>query len=405
MGRATCGTTSFLGSSMTAMVERTLRLVGSDRSRMLRRLPQIILSIDASVAALVYFAALWGRAELGMFTLGLQEKLGMIGPLIVLGWIGAIALRGGYSREVFGNGADEYKRVVQATLLAAGVVGVTCYLARFDLSRSFFFIAFALGLPCLLAGRWAVRQLLHAVRRRGYLQVRVLVSGEPASVDEVTGVLRRESWLGYSVIGAVVPTADFVEETGTGVPVLGTSAAVTEVAVRASADIIFFAGGSTASAHEMREKLWELEEHDINVVVAPKMTDVSGDRTQLRAVGGLPLIHVDRPRWNDASRWGKRLFDIGGSGLLILALSPLFLFAAVRIRVYDRGPILFRQNRIGRHNREFACLKFRTMVVDADAQITDDARGDGEGEHASVQGEGRPPHHQARTVDAPGLDR
>jgi exopolysaccharide biosynthesis polyprenyl glycosylphosphotransferase len=359
------------GVFMTTMVERTLQLVGSDRSRTLRRLPQIVLVVDAGLATLVAFVAIWGRSELDIFApgTGLDEQVGLVGPLLVAGWIAVIALRGSYSREIFGSGSDEYNRVFQATLLTAGGVGVTCYLAKFDLSRGFFFLAFALGLPVLILGRWTVRQLLHYARRHGYLQVRVLVSGGLTSVDEVARVLHREAWLGYNVIGAVLPVAEFIEETDSGVPVLGTSDAVTEIAVRIHADIIFFAGGSTGSGQEMREKLWELEEHDINVVVAPRVTDVSSDRAQLRPVGGLPLIHVDHPRWNDASRWGKRLFDIAGSALLVLALIPVLAFATLRIWAFDRGPILYRQTRVGRHGHEFACLKFRTMITDADSQI------------------------------------
>jgi exopolysaccharide biosynthesis polyprenyl glycosylphosphotransferase len=65
----------------------------------------------------------------------------------------------------------------------------------------------------------------------------------------------------------------------------------------------------------------------------------------------------------------KRALDILGSGMALLCLSPLFGFIALCIYLEDRGPILFRQIRVGRHGREFKMLKFRSMRVDAEARL------------------------------------
>lgn len=62
----------------------------------------------------------------------------------------------------------------------------------------------------------------------------------------------------------------------------------------------------------------------------------------------------------------KRLFDILISGLGLLALSPLFIVVAVWIKVDSQGPVFYRQTRVGRGNKDFHLLKFRSMVSDAD---------------------------------------
>lgn len=353
------------------MMERTRQLVGAEPSRTLRYLPLTVLAVDVVTVAVVGALALIGREQLHVFdpVHGLSESLGPAGPAMVVGWIALIAALGGYHREVFGSGTDEYKRVFHASLLAAGLVGVACYLAKYDMSRGFFLLAFLLGLPGLLLGRWLVRRLLHSARRHGFLQVRILVSGTPGHVDEVTRVLRRESWLGYRVIGAVTPEDDFADETPTGVPVLGLASDVTPIARDAQADLIFFANGSLQSAQDMREKVWDLEDHGINVVIAPSLDDISSERVRVRPVGGLPLIHVDPPRWSDAAAWGKRLFDIVGSLALIVAFTPLLIAAALRIRLHDGGPVLFRQARVGLRGETFSCLKFRTMIIDAEERL------------------------------------
>jgi exopolysaccharide biosynthesis polyprenyl glycosylphosphotransferase len=65
----------------------------------------------------------------------------------------------------------------------------------------------------------------------------------------------------------------------------------------------------------------------------------------------------------------KRVLDIVGSGCALVALAPVFATVALIIKLEDRGPVLFRQVRVGRHGREFKMLKFRSMRVDAEARL------------------------------------
>ena len=86
----------------------------------------------------------------------------------------------------------------------------------------------------------------------------------------------------------------------------------------------------------------------------------------------LELIHHERQEHHlvaDAARWGKRWFDVAVALVLLVLLSPLFLAVALAVKLHDRGPVLFRQLRIGRHGQPFRIAKFRTMVVDAEARL------------------------------------
>ncbi|MEP9363496.1 sugar transferase [Nocardioides sp. CN2-186] len=355
---------------MTLLSLRRTRTVGTP-SRALRFLPATALVLDLAIITVVGMLAVWGRQRLGVFDnpADVSSSLTYAGPLILLGWLLIIAAFGGYRDDIFGAGTEEYKRVLNASLVTTGLLGVGCYMAKFQLSRGFYLLAFGLGIPALLLGRFLLRRAIHQARRQGKLQYRVLIAGSGRHVDEVASVLRRESWLGYDVAGALLPGNDQREETTGGIPVLGASDQVTKLIATTSADIVFFAGGALASAGELRSIVWDLEKADVQVVVAPSVTDISGERIKVRPVGGLPLMHIDPPRSTDASRIGKRLFDLLGSTALIAAFSPLFLVASARIKLHDRGPVLFRQTRIGRDGEEFTCLKYRTMVMDADQQI------------------------------------
>ena len=179
---------------------------------------------------------------------------------MLLGWVAMIVVLGGYRGETLGAGTEEYKRVLNAGLIAGGLTAVACYLAQYPLSRGFFLLAYGLGVPMLLVGRYAARQALQSARRRGGLTRSVLIAGSRSHVDDVARVLSRETWLGYRVIGALTPEDDLQEETASGVPVLGSAGDAPAVALEHDADVIFFAGGSVGSASDMRHMFWTLEQ-------------------------------------------------------------------------------------------------------------------------------------------------
>jgi exopolysaccharide biosynthesis polyprenyl glycosylphosphotransferase len=121
----------------------------------------------------------------------------------------------------------------------------------------------------------------------------------------------------------------------------------------------------------MRNLVWDLESDNVQVIMAPGVTDVSSERIRVRPVAGLPLLHLDRPRSQDALRWAKRTFDIIGSAAILALVSPLMLWTAWQIKRFDGGPVFFRQTRVGRDGDYFTCLKFRSMVVDAEQVLAE----------------------------------
>ena len=345
-----------------------LRLTGA--RRVLTVLPLTAFLTDILViGCAIGAAATLRQTGLLLGTGASVSHLLLVGLLISVGWVVIIAVRGGYDPEVFGAGVEEYKRIAAASALTAGLVGIGCYLTRYQLSRGFFLFAFLVGVPALILSRYVLRKALQRARVQGYFRRRVVLVGAAASTDEIARVLRRETWLGYEVMGALTPPTDPSGETPSGVPVVGNVDDVAVLAPAMGADLVFFAGGGVTSAREMRNTMWALEHADIHVVVAPSMTDIASERVRIRPVGGLPLIHIDKPRAAEALHWAKRVFDVVGAVALLLVSTPLLLAAALRIRAHDGGPVIFRQDRIGRNGATFSCLKLRTMVVDAEIQL------------------------------------
>jgi exopolysaccharide biosynthesis polyprenyl glycosylphosphotransferase len=91
----------------------------------------------------------------------------------------------------------------------------------------------------------------------------------------------------------------------------------------------------------------------------------------MRPVAGLPLLHVEQPQTGEAGGLSKRLFDLVTATTGLVVLSPLLLLLALAVKLQDGGPVLFRQARVGRNGETFHMLKFRSMVVDAEARLAE----------------------------------
>ena len=318
---------------------------------------QTILALaDSAVLIVAALAAYTGRFGLdSLFLDGSHEVPLWLAHGIPALWILVIALVGGYSLPHLQSGMVEYQRITLAAGITAGALGITCFLTKYDLSRGFFILLFVIAVPSLLALRLGRRRLMKRLRTKGMFQSPVLVAGSPGHIDEVVRVLRREKWLGYQVVGAVTP-AD-VEETACGLPVLGEVCEVVDLVKNTDVHTVIFAEGSFPDSQHFKRMAWELEEHDTQMIVVPALTDISSNRLTARPVAGLPLVHVDRPQAMAASRWGKRLFDIIGSSLFLLAASPILLAVAIAIKLEDRGPDLLQAGPCGPSRRRVRVLQ------------------------------------------------
>ena len=332
--------------------------------------------VDVLVIALVTAAAAVGRASLPFFdeAADVDRLLSLVFLPLLAGWLLSILVHGGYAPHHLGTGSEEYKLVTRATLVAAGATGVVSFLAKLEFSRGFFFLLIIIGLPAVVLGRHLLRRAVHGLRRRGLLTHRVLVAGTPEHIDEVAAVLAREPWLGFEVVGALVPSGSPLRPTPGGIHVLGTTARTAALVAQVDCDVVLFAAGAVESAQQMRRAAWELDASDVQIMLVPSLTDVATDRVRLRPAAGLHLMELEGPRAHRAAHLSKRAFDIVGASAGLLLAAPLLVVSALAVRLHDGGPVLFRQSRVGRAGELFDCYKFRSMVVGADrltAQVAD----------------------------------
>jgi exopolysaccharide biosynthesis polyprenyl glycosylphosphotransferase len=124
------------------------------------------------------------------------------------------------------------------------------------------------------------------------------------------------------------------------------------------------AGG--ADSREALNLVRTLKAVGVRVSVLPRMLEVVGSSVEFDDLHGVTLMGVRRFDLTRSSATVKRAFDLCGAALGLLAISPLMIGVALAIKLDSRGPVFFRQLRVGRHGRRFYMLKFRTMVPEAD---------------------------------------
>ncbi|MDH6181880.1 exopolysaccharide biosynthesis polyprenyl glycosylphosphotransferase [Microbacteriaceae bacterium SG_E_30_P1] len=296
----------------------------------------------------------------------------IISGLVVLGWVATLAMYGSRDSRVIGSGTTEYKRIVDATLLLLATVAVVVFFAQLELSRGYFIVALPIGLLALLLSRWAWRKWLAWQRKRGHYISRVLLVGSRASVEAIAADLRRQPQAGYLVVGACTPGSEVAGYLPDSEIPVSTNLDQLHRAIDATgADTVVVTSSDELPPQRIRELSWTLEPGRQHLVVAPSLTDIGGPRIHMRPVAGLPLIHVETPRYEGFTRFAKRAFDVVSSAGLILVLSPVLLGIALIVRLSTPGPLLFRQERVGLHGKHFEMLKFRSMVVDAEAKLAE----------------------------------
>lgn len=297
-------------------------------------------------------------------------------------WPLLLAVLGALAEHRLGTGPAEYRRVVVAALVAEAGIALATSVAGLAGAAE------PAGLPVLLqltalvgvpaataltlAHRNLARRGLNRARREGRMGKRVVIVGREAGLVDLATRLARESEAGWQVIGACVPDPTAAPELlGMGIHVLGGLDHVPAVLDNVRADAVILTSTSDTAAAYVRRLAWQLEGTDIELLVVPGLVEVAPDRLAIRPTQSLPLVQVREPVYRGVRRLAKTVFDRVTALALVVVLSPVFLGAAVAVKVTSPGPVLYRQRRVGMRGRPFDVLKFRSMVVDADARLAD----------------------------------
>ncbi len=330
------------------------------------------LDVAASTIAVVT-ALLFGLHSTTAYFNGSQTVARFIADLIlVLGWPAMLALSRAYELRYLGFGTEEFRFVFLAAVRLIAGIAALVFLFDIEIYPGYISYTVAVCLALSLLLRYGARKRLHAKRAHGQYLRKVLAIGSPAHVQALADHLGSVQYAGLKVVGALSDeTAEPLTSRQGAIPFVNPAEGVLGAIEAVGADTVAIADSETLSGDELRRLAWSLEDTGIDLLVAPAVIDVAGPRIVIRPIGGLPLLYVEEPEFTGVSRWTKAFTDRFLAALGLLVLLPAFAVIAAWIKTTSRGPVFYKQRRVGIRGDEFNMIKFRSMVRDADQVVVD----------------------------------
>ena len=253
--------------------------------------------------------------------------------------------------------------IIKANLVYFGLLAIVFFIA-FDETQTFMvtwvFISALLSTIFLIFKRNLILTVMRSLHKKQYILRKVIVVGDnTASAKDFIRQVTDNPQYGMMVIGYVGNKTD----PELACDKLGVFKDLDKIIDEHQPSDIVFAIDAYDKRHLIR-LVNICDDKCVKVYFLPVIYGFFKSEKQLENIGSLPIINVhNTPLDNRANAFIKRVIDIVGSALLIVLTSPLMLIAAIGIRISSPGPILFKQERVGKMGVPFTMLKFRSMRV------------------------------------------
>lgn len=289
-------------------------------------------------------------------------------PFLIISYIFLYYQFGLYRSKRLGGRRKELVNIINANTVGfIGFVSVLYVINQTDFARSMLVIFGVVNIMLETLMRNIIRYILHFIRKKGYNKKYLLLVGYSKSAEEYIRRIRLNPHWGYEVCGILddrVPAGTLLR----GVKVLGRIANLDVILPENK--IMEIAITLPLDEYSKLERIVEkCEKSGVHTQFIPDYNRVIPSRPIMEDVEGLPVINIRNvPLTATENRFVKRTMDIVGSILMLIIFSPIFLAAAIAVRVSSKGPVIYRQERVGLHNTKFIMYKFRTMELQKESE-------------------------------------
>ncbi|HEX2039103.1 MAG TPA: sugar transferase [Acidimicrobiales bacterium] len=266
---------------------------------------------------------------------------------------------------------DELGRILHGVGVSVVATAVVAYALDALVARSWLMALFVLALVVVVLEREVVRHAFSALHRRGHCLRPVVIAGIGEEAFALATTLGEQPELGYRVVGLIGDAEDEIDprlvEFG---PVLdGRTKPAEQVRMAGASGVIV--ATTDVDLQTSNRLTRSLTDAGIHVELSSSLKDIDADRLSVRPLGRFPVVYVEPVRREGWPQVSKRAFDITLALVLLVVSLPVLVAAAVAIKLSSPGPVLFKQERVGRRGRRFHVLKLRTMVIDAEDRLAE----------------------------------
>lgn len=298
----------------------------------------------------------------------------LILPLMLVVWLLLLELIGSRNSQVIGGGSREYSLVIYSSVFAFSLFSAFFFALNASFSRFYLFGLFLMGTPLLVFARWVARRFLNSRRLSSGWRDKAIIIGEPFEVKQQILELEKRFQIGLQPMSVCLigKSSDqdflFINDTFGKLPNIGGIKNLERHLRSTNVRSVLLVESGGVSSEIAREISWQLDSTKHELILSPGFVNITGPRIHTRPVAGMPLLYVEVPSFRGTKRAIKRVLDIFLSAIAIVLLFPIFLIIALGIKLDSKGPVLFKQSRVGLAGRIFLIYKFRSMRVDAEKE-------------------------------------
>jgi exopolysaccharide biosynthesis polyprenyl glycosylphosphotransferase len=294
-----------------------------------------------------------------------------LGGVVLLTWPIIFAFHRLYHADHLFGGLREYSSVVSAT--TGGIVFLILYSfvnrrIEYDISRGWLAILWFSTIASVTVARFSYRRLIYMLRQRGRFTTRALIVGANEEGQLVATQLRAAPMAGVDVVGFIDPALPPGTEIDD-VPVLGGLDALARQIERLGVkDVIVIPTALRRRTLLDFYRDWGTDDR-VRVSLSSGLYELFTTGVQVREVGNIPLLHLNRLRITGFDALMKSTLDYVGAAIGLVVLAPMFVILALLVWLDSPGPIIYRRRVVGLYGDPFDAYKFRTMIADADAYL------------------------------------
>lgn len=287
-------------------------------------------------------------------------------PLIVVYvyWVIIFSFAGLYEHWFVRSRFDEFASVFKAVSFGCLILFFLIFIDDFMnnapiISRFLILIYWIVMVTSVSTGRIIIRSIQRNLLQKGIGQRNTFIVGNGEKAYELRNMIDRFPQLGYRILGLISPDGDN-EKNSAGrlenIQKLIKENEVTEILIALE----------TNEKEKLIDILRYCTEEKVNMKILPDMYEIVSGMAKTNQIYGVPLIEVMPDIMSVSGKLTKRILDVTISFFTLLFLSPVLIIVSVIIRIDSKGPVFYRQIRVGRKGKEFQMYKFRSMIATAE---------------------------------------